>query len=108
MNDEHAPSCLQTPAIPFTQAFTISLWVSAATVGLGCDCCRDSDVRPLLKQAKMHTVGRDRASEDANRRLWDGEQVFNCGGGTPRETIVLEANIKRGIWRARIWNQACE
>eukprot|EP01045_Picozoa_sp_COSAG04_P006603 COSAG04_NODE_327_length_16667_cov_12.707991_13_plen_57_part_00 len=56
----------------------------------------------------MHTVGRDRASEDANRRLWDGEQVFNCGGGTPRETIVLEANIKRGIWRARIWNQACE
>ena len=21
---------------------------------------------------------------------------------------VLEANIKRGIWRARIWNQACE
>ena len=77
-----------------------SAWVVTVAATLTFDRC--------CKQAKMHTVGRDRASEDANRRLWDGEQVFNCGGGTPRETIVLEANIKRGIWRARIWNQACE
>ena len=26
-----------------------SILVSAATVGLGCDCCRDSDGRPLLR-----------------------------------------------------------
>lgn len=30
----------------------------------------------------------------------------NCRGGTPVQTIVMEANIEQSIWRARMWNQA--
>ena len=33
--------------------------VSAATVGLGCDCCRDSDNRPLLRTA-LHAAAAER------------------------------------------------
>ena len=27
MNDESSPSCIETPAIPFSQKFTVSMWV---------------------------------------------------------------------------------
>ena len=30
----------------------------------------------------------------------------NCRGGTPVQTIVMEANIEQSIWRARMGNQA--
>jgi len=31
MNDELTPSCLETPAMPFTQKFTISMWCDSSS-----------------------------------------------------------------------------
>ena len=43
--------CEDTMDCPQCAAGLSCAAVSAATVGLGCDCCRDSDARPLLRTA---------------------------------------------------------
>ena len=45
---------------PMRPGFYQPDYVSAATVGLGCDCCRDSDARPLLRTGH-HAAARPRA-----------------------------------------------
>ena len=53
--------------------------VSAATVGLGCDCCRVSDGRPLLRTVFKYDLvyGEDGApSMDKETRLRFGETVM--------------------------------
>jgi hypothetical protein len=81
MADESSPSCVQTGQIPFDEQVSISLWV------------------------KLHTIGR---SLEMYGGIHGGEQVINCHGGDPGESVILEASdtddeADPPFWRARIY-----
>ena len=98
---------------PMRPGFYQPDYVSAATVGLGCDCCRDSDARPLLRTGH-HAAARPRAPfslRSAQGRLPNAHRVCRAAGALCAQDATGDsrhgpqpARFPRrdhlGVWRA--------